>query len=571
MFCLGGRKAPFLMKAKVFNATLIFLLSMGAGCLSAQSAITFDENFENGRLDTAYLQGGSYRLWPVTNLHARVSGLSGQQVLFSIFDSVGFQLRSYHHMVYREEGSTQWQFFDTAYKSGTAANYYFQNLQPFSADTIYLSYWAPYTYSDLQSFLTGLQGDSSVQQWVAGTSVEGRSLYAFEITDSSYLNCYKHKVVVTARQHPIEHINGYFVEGMTNFLRSNESLAQELRKQFRFFFYPMCNPDGVFNGSGQNVLGQGLNREWADSLQLGGTPEVDSIKEDIWFKTDSAFHFGIDIHSNPGNNIPYYWWGLTNSSGVDSSLLLKAQSYVQAVATTDTSSNQATSLYQNYIQGNGVNNSKTAANWFHKSAGAIPFTFEPTSEPMGFLGDNALGTDRFRLAGASLAKGFANLGDSLSPLEVNITDLSFGGSLISVAGGLPPYTINWTSIDSTISDTTRLIVYFGGGPTHVRVTDSLGCSFEKWINVPYSSLSEQSTSFQFYPNPSKNGNFKLDIPGGLESLSLKIYDLQGRLVFESYYDFAQREEIQSTLEAGSYILRVESENISSQKIIQVLP
>jgi|GEM_PF-1701499 len=559
------------MKAQVFNATLIFLLSIGLSYLSGQSAITFDDNFENGRLDTAYLQAGSYHLWPVTNLHARVSGLSGQQALFSIFDSVGFQLRSYHHMVYREEGSMQWPFFDTAYKSGTAANYYFQNTQPFSADTIYLSYWAPYTYSNLQSFLTGLQGDSSVQQWTAGTSVEGRDLYAFEITDSSYLNCYKHKIVITARQHPIEHINGYFVEGMANFLLSNDSLAKELRKQFRFFFYPMCNPDGVFNGSGQNVLGQGLNREWADSLQLGGTPEVDSIKEDIWFKTDSAFHFGIDIHANPGSNIPYYWWGLTNGSGADSSLLLKAQSYVQAVAAADTSSNQASSLYQNYIQGNGVNSSKTAANWFYTSAGAIPFTFEPTSEPLGYTGDNALGTDRFRLAGASLARGFANLGDSLNPLEVNITNLSFGGTLISVAGGLPPYTINWTSIDSTISDTTRLIAYFGGGPTYVQVSDSLGCNFAKWINVPYSSIREEVISFEFYPNPSKTGSFKLNILGGRQSLSVKIYNLQGRLVFQNYYDYAQSEEIQSSLQAGSYILQIKSDKLRTHRIIQVIP
>lgn len=101
---------------KVWKYVFLFF-AFGLG-LQAQN-VQFDANFENGRLDTAYLSNGAYRMWPVTNLHARLIGLQNQQPLFTIFDSVGFQLRSYHHMVYREEGSAQWHFFDTAYKAVT--------------------------------------------------------------------------------------------------------------------------------------------------------------------------------------------------------------------------------------------------------------------------------------------------------------------------------------------------------------------------------------------------------------------------------------------------------------------
>ncbi len=74
----------------------LFFLGILSG-LQGQS-LQFDASFENGRLDTAYLSANAYRLWPITNLHARVSGLQGQQPLFAIYDSLGYQLRSYHHM-----------------------------------------------------------------------------------------------------------------------------------------------------------------------------------------------------------------------------------------------------------------------------------------------------------------------------------------------------------------------------------------------------------------------------------------------------------------------------------------
>ncbi len=519
--------------------------------------LQFDANFENGRLDTAYLYSGHYRLWPITNLHARVTGLQGQQPQFAIFDSLGYQLRSYHHMVYREEGTNQWQFFDTAYKAGTTSYYYFQNQQSFTVDTIYLAYWAPYTYSDLQAFMNSMVNDRNVIPWIAGTSYQGRNLYAFEISDTSYLDCYKQKVVITARQHPVEHINGYFIEGMANYLRSNDSLATELRKRFRFLFYPMCNPDGVYNGSGQNALGQGLNREWADSLAWGGTPEVDSIKQDIWFKTDSAFDYGIDIHANAGSNLAYYWWGFTSSSGVDSNLLNRAEHYVQAVALVDTSSNQGTSLYQNYIQGNGVNSSKTAANWFYRSGGAVAFTFEPTSEPLGFSGDNALGVDRYRLAGASLAKGFRDLGDSIEPMRGFVALSQISGAWLSAEGGKPPYQFYWESLAGGPSDTTRFISFFGGGLTRVRITDANGCVFERVVNVPYMNMPEHSFSIKLYPNPNE-GSFKIEVPGGVEEAHLSLYRYNGQKVWEGKYKFLEKLNLDLDLAPGYYLLQIQS-------------
>lgn len=552
---------------KIRSFTFILLVLCGLGSI-AQPSLAFDDQFENGRLDTAYLDAGAYRLWPVTNLHARVVNTSGQTPLFAIFDSVGFQLRSYHHMVYRETGSAEWQLFDTAWKSGTQSYYYFQNTQPFQSDTVYLSYWAPYTYSDLESYLLSISGDSVVDIWVAGRSIEGRNLYGFEITDPRYLNCYKQTVVVTARQHPIEHINGYFIEGMANFLLQHDSTAAEMRKKYRFLFYPMCNPDGVVNGSGQNAWGQGLNREWADTTHPGGTPEVDSIKMDIWSRTKGSFEYGIDIHSNAGSNLPYYWWGFTPASGVDSSLLWRAQTYVQQVAALDTSSNQGSSLFQNFIQGNGVSSSKTAGNWFYFSGGAVGLTFEPTTEPMGFQGDNALRVRNYKSAGSSLARGFISLADKTDPMRVDVNTTS-GGAMIHITGGIRPYSVYWTFGQGGTSDTTRVIPPGAGfGTVYVQVTDSLGCRYEDSVLVDAFTLADHGLEFYVYPVPT-DGPLILDFDKKLGEVSVTMYDLFGRVAFQSKSNELPPIRIAPSLSPGIYVLELQSDSGLGRRLIVV--
>lgn len=53
------------------------------------------------------------------------------------------------------------------------------------------------------------------------------------------------------------------LEGTIKFLMSDDTLAQELRKNFVFKIVPMLNPDGVVVGNYRcSLLGQDLNRKW---------------------------------------------------------------------------------------------------------------------------------------------------------------------------------------------------------------------------------------------------------------------------------------------------------------------
>lgn len=534
-----------------------------------RSQIVFDSSFENGRLDTSYYDNGSFTIAPITNLHFRITNALNQTPQFKIYDSLGYQLRPYHYMVYRYEDDSCWCFFDTAYKNTSIDYYHFTNFTPFVEDTVYIAYWFPYTYSDLRHYLTSISGNPYiVNSGIKGTSYGGRNLYGYEITDTNYTECYKSNVVITARQHPVESINGYFIEGATNYLiYSTDSMANALRRNYHFFIYPMLNPDGVYLGSGQNLLGQGLNREWEDSLFLGGTPEIDTIRPVIWNETNQKVDWSIDIHANAGSNIPYYWWGYTQSSGMPQWQVTAALNYVQSVSSFDTSSTINSSSYQNTIQGNGVSNSKTAANWFRKSFNSIAFTFEPTSEPMGSTGNNKYTIDQLKEAGQSLSLGFYTVHDTVE---------SFGGEIIdtnnilfaNVSGGHPPYTYNWSGPVNGNSDT--LIATFSGIYT-IEVTDSLGCSWKQSISHKVMSISTISQSkCNVYPNPATD-YINIECQSSSSFAVVDIYNMLGQLWSSEivYFNSPVRIRLKPCL-SGFYVIKIRTKEGFFIRRIQIL-
>ena len=95
----------------------IFLITFLPSHLFSQ--ISFDSNFDNGRVDSAYHGGDAYVLAPISNLHVRLSGVKDSLPVFKIYDIEGYRLRDYHRMVYRYEGDSLWRFFDMGSKVGS--------------------------------------------------------------------------------------------------------------------------------------------------------------------------------------------------------------------------------------------------------------------------------------------------------------------------------------------------------------------------------------------------------------------------------------------------------------------
>lgn len=56
-------------------------------------------------------------------------------------------------------------------------------------------------------------------------------------------------IIITSRIHPGESNASFIVEGMLQFLVSEDDIARYLRNNFVFKIIPMLNPDGVIIGN----------------------------------------------------------------------------------------------------------------------------------------------------------------------------------------------------------------------------------------------------------------------------------------------------------------------------------
>ena len=188
----------------------------------------------------------------------------------------------------------------------------------------------PYTYSQLQSYLNAherkifIKGikeqnfEADVKQTtlknshisyvkkVVGASVNGVPIFLIELSASNFverqvflgekLRRWKRKVLIIARLRPGDVCTSFVVEGVMNFLFSDENKAIFLLDFFEFYIFPMPNPDGVMMGNNRtNIVGKDLNNEWYQP-SLGSEPEVVAMKE--WMKKMGKLHYVIDLHAN---------------------------------------------------------------------------------------------------------------------------------------------------------------------------------------------------------------------------------------------------------------------------------
>jgi hypothetical protein len=379
----------------------ILLYTLLLPCLFLYGQFQFDAAFDSGRLDSAYVSGNSWTLSPPINIHCRISGVKDSIPAFRIFDQEGYRLRYDHRMVYRYEGETEWHYFDNGDKTGSVAYYYFSNNSPFIKDTVYLAYWFPWSFAENENFLLGIASHPFVQNFgVRGNSVQGRPLYGFAVTDPGFPSANKMQVVITGKQHPTEFIHSRHINGIIDYLlNGTDSIALALRQHYIFHFYPMLNPDGVFNGLETNMTGSGLNRDWVAGTSASGlSVEIDAIRPAIWNDTGGHADFAIDFHSNPGHRGQYYWWGLKDGPTPDT--VARASELIGHIAWHDAADHGGLSLTQDSIWGNTYGGTAlTAGNWFNGTLKAIGFTFESGSVPPQSL-------QRLEEVGVSICKGF---------------------------------------------------------------------------------------------------------------------------------------------------------------------
>ncbi|XP_045763673.1 cytosolic carboxypeptidase Nna1-like [Maniola jurtina] len=142
---------------------------------------------------------------------------------------------------------------------------------PHTDDAVYIAHCYPYTYSDLQEYLSRLQAHPVKSMYsklrLLCRTLAGNNVYYLTITAPQNCNEMEPKkkkaVIITARVHPGESPSSWMMKGFMDYLTGDTNQARELREKFIFKLVPMLNPDGVIVGNNRcSLTGKDLNRQY---------------------------------------------------------------------------------------------------------------------------------------------------------------------------------------------------------------------------------------------------------------------------------------------------------------------
>jgi len=108
-------------------------------------------------------------------------------------------------------------------------------------------------------------------------------------------------VFLMARVHPGETPSSFVIQGLLDFLVSSHDIAASLREHIVFKIIPMLNPDGVFLGNQRcNVVGQDLNRAWAESNKFLHSEIIEVKKQLVYYDNHTKYDLDmvLDIHAH---------------------------------------------------------------------------------------------------------------------------------------------------------------------------------------------------------------------------------------------------------------------------------
>ena len=175
------------------------------------------------------------------------------------------------------------------------------------AKYVYFAYCYPYTYTQLTNYLFSLNIYNKILRIDSiGQTLDNNKLYMLIITnfeDSFDTLANKKAIIFTARVHPGESSSSFVIQGLIEFLLSNEPKAISLRKNYIFKIVPMLNPDGVIRGNFRmNSVGKDLNRMWMEENEEN-SPSVFYCHKMIQKTLNSRnIHFFCDFHGHSSKN-----------------------------------------------------------------------------------------------------------------------------------------------------------------------------------------------------------------------------------------------------------------------------
>ncbi len=307
--------------------------------------LQFRANFESGNLNKVHVvqdgfeydlyirpdtNNANYRLW----YYFCVSNAKkNQRVLFTIcnFSKQRSLYRQGMAPIVKSTSRPHWEcipskqvYYYKSYRHGKTYVLSFSFLFDQEDEDYYFAYSFPYTYTDLQRFLHGIE----VKQFpyfrreLLGRTVQYRRMDLLTITDFES-TAPKKTIAITARIHPGETPASYVCHGLISFLLSDHSFAKMLREIVVFKIIPMLNPDGVFLGNYRcSSMGYDLNRQWMNPASWAH-PEIALTRECLLKMSETEeIDFYIDLHSHSTATSSFMFVNLVDSSSTREETLI---------------------------------------------------------------------------------------------------------------------------------------------------------------------------------------------------------------------------------------------------------
>ena len=324
---------------RALSHTLKLLLLIGltfSVAPQAQGVIVLDGDFDSGSLcepgsfatgNFVTLEGrDNYNTGDWKWLYFTADGVNGQQVTFQIgdnFDTGGASLNG-HKMVYSYD-QENWFFFENNIRDAGADTFTFSKTGAFNQNHVYVAYGLPYPESRVDSHTAGLISSPWVSPTLSGDAdlVIGQSpggvddigrviapqdMYGYKITDPDGGAINKKRVVLLGGVHANETLGSFTLEGLVDFLVSDDAEAAILRKYAEFYVYPMANPDGRLAGYNRSTVQRenlDPNRYWIPP-NYNGLDDIEVVGDSVRADTGLDVDYLLDFHSTVNGKSGHY-------------------------------------------------------------------------------------------------------------------------------------------------------------------------------------------------------------------------------------------------------------------------
>jgi hypothetical protein len=213
----------------------------------------------------------------------------------------------------------------------------------------------------MQNFVNAVSTSGWVEKTLLGYSEQGRNINLLTITNPAVPLQGKKVIYIVGRQHAGETASSHMLEGLINFLISDDISACGFRNQYVWHIVPMVNPDGVDLGNSRATSeSRDPNRDWHDINQE--SVEINLVRAHVnSVQAPSGIDMFIDWHSQV-DEVSWYNYVYAPSGNTFFPILSDWTDF-------DTQNTAGTTCLQT---------SCSARGYAALNLGVLMFTFEPT-------------------------------------------------------------------------------------------------------------------------------------------------------------------------------------------------